>query len=149
MPTTYACPAEPYPPSASEPLVEPLAALHLVAALLHPTPRPETVAIWLAADRTGLGCVTFEGAESPDDVIRLAKVLAASHTAGSRNEAIVLATHRPGWGPDVDDCDTCCFDIVDEVLAEAGIELIDWFQIDDGIAVSLAEHLRRRPRWEP
>ena len=149
MPTTYACPTEPHPPSATLPLVQPEAALHLVAALLHPTPRPETVAIWLAADRTGLGCIAVEDAESPDDVIRLVKVLATSVPPGSRNVAIVLATHRPGWGPEVDDCDTCCFDIVDELLAEAGIALIDWFQIDDGIAVSLAEHLRRRPRWQP
>jgi hypothetical protein len=107
------------------------------------------VAIWLAADHRGLGCLTLEDAESPDDVVRLAKVLAASTPPDGSKVAVVLATHRPGWGPEVDDCDTCCFDIVDEVLAEAGIQLVDWFQIDGGIAVSLAEYVRLRPRWEP
>ena len=112
-------------------------------------PRPETVVIWLDAHRRGLGLVVIDAAESPDDVVRLAKVLAASHAPGDEAEAVVFATHRPGWGPEVDDCDTCCFDIVDDVLAEVGIDLVDWFQVDAGIAVSMAEHLGVASRWEP
>lgn len=148
MPTTYPCPAPPVPPAASTPLTDPVAALQVVAAALHTVPRPETVVIWLDGDRRGLGVVVIDGAESPDDVVRLAKVLAAAHDLGSEAEAVVFATRRPGWGPEVDDCDTCCFDIVDDVLAEAGIDLVDWFQIDEGVAVSLAEHLGLGSRWE-
>jgi hypothetical protein len=149
MPTTYPCPTDPVPPESSAPLVDPVAALHLVTAALHPVPRPETVAVWLDADRKGIGLIVVDGAESPDDIVRLAKVLAASATPGGAAEAVLFATHRPGWGPEVDDCDTRCFDIVDDLLAEAGIDLIDWFQMDGGLAVSMAEHLGLRSRWEP
>jgi hypothetical protein len=149
MSTVYACPPRPEPPPVGEPLVHPLRALQLVAALLHPCGRPETAVIWLAADRTGLGCVVVEDIEDPEEVVHLVRALAAACTEGGPAAAVVLATHRPGWGPEADTFDECAFDEAEAVLAKAGVELVDWFLVDEGEAVSMAEHLGLGPRWKP
>lgn len=150
MPRTYHCPTQPVPPAATEPLTDPEDALHLALALFHPAPRGETTVIWLGPDRTGRACISVDGAESPDAAVRVARLVAAAAAGGgSEGSAVVLATHRPTWGTEVDDCDSCCFGIIDDLLREAGVLLVEWFLVADGEAVSMMEHHGRRPRWQP
>jgi hypothetical protein len=118
--------------------------------VFHPEPRGETAVIWLGPDRTGRACISVEGAESSDAAVQVAKLVAAAAT-GEREEpaAVVLATHRPLWGTAIDDCDSCCFGIIEDLLRDAGVVLVEWFLVADGEAVSMMEHHGRTPRWLP
>ena len=56
-----------------------------------------------------------------------------------RLAALVIGTFRPGRSHVPEPGDTCCFAELRELLADAGIDLLDWFVVADGLATSLAE----------
>jgi hypothetical protein len=149
VPTTYLCPTQPRPPAAAQPLVDPMAALHLVSAVFREPAEEETVCILLASDRTGLGCVSVAGAASADSALRVARLAAAAAEHGGPLGAVVVATSRPGWSHLPDECDEVCFSLMREDLAAAGVVLVDWFLVDAGRAGSMAELGGHPSRWQP
>ena len=56
-----------------------------------------------------------------------------------RLAALVIATFRPDRSHLPDPGDTWCFGELRELLADAGVDLLDWFVVADGYATSLAE----------
>lgn len=105
----------------------------------------QTICLLLDHAHRGLSVVILEGAEPDHDLVGLGDVLlgAVGNTVG----AVVLATVRPGRShlPDADD-ERRWFDLRVR-FEEAGVELLDWFVLCDGMASSLCELTDSRWRW--
>jgi hypothetical protein len=61
--------------------------------------------------------------------------------------AVVLATCRPGRGVELLPDDEAAFYRLRHDLAELGVELLDWFLLDGGLAASVSERTDGCWRW--
>jgi DNA repair protein RadC len=142
-------------PPPGTPLAGPEEALRIILAAASDPPRAETIAVLLDSAHRGLSpCVLCDGASSADQVIDLAGLVAALAEQEPALAALVLATARPGRGIELLPDDEAAFFRLRHDLAEVGVELLDWFLLDDGLAASVAEltdgcwrWMQEGPRW--
>jgi hypothetical protein len=142
-------------PPPGTPLTGPEEALRIILAAVSDPPRAETVAVLLDAAHRGLSpCVLCDGASSADQVIDLAGLIAALAEQEPALSAVVLATVRPRHGIELRRDDEEAFYRLRHDLADVGVDLLDWFLLDDGLAASVAEltdgcwrWMEERPRW--
>ena len=111
----------------------------------------ETIALVLDEDRRGQTIVVVDGTTQPDAVLDVVEMVAGSIAASGRRGCVVLATVRPGGGPEAGDEDRWldASDLADEL----GVDLLEWFVIG-GDQPSVAANascprdlLGELPRW--
>jgi hypothetical protein len=133
------------PPPLPGPLVRPEDAIDvLLLAASHP-PRTEAIALVLDRAHCGLTCMIVDGAH-PAELPTLAEVLLQAAAERRHVGAFVLATTA---------AEACWPGATDELLwrqlrerfETQGYELLDWFVLVDGLAVSMAEITDSRPLW--
>jgi hypothetical protein len=135
-------------PTPGVPLAGPEEALRLILAAASRPPRHETIAVLLDGAHRGLGpCLVCDGASTADQVLDLGGLLG---TLGEREPtvgAVVLATSRPGNGIELLPADEAAFYRLRHDLAELGVDLLDWFLLDAGLAASVSERTDGCWRW--
>ena len=115
----------------------------------HWPPRP--IALVLDADRRGRTIVVVDGTAEPDSILDVVERMAESIAASGRAGALVMATARPGGGPEPGDEDRWleASDIADDL----GVELVEWFVIGGDVPTVAAnawcprDLLGEAPRW--
>jgi DNA repair protein RadC len=134
-------------PPADIPLRGPEDALRVVLAVASDPPGPETVVLVLDQAHRGITCLACEGATSAGQVAELGALLVVLSEQEPRVGAVVMATARPGEpvGPSPED-EATYFDLR-QSLAEVDVDLLDWFLLADGLAVSVAETVDACWRW--
>jgi hypothetical protein len=122
-------------------------ALRVVGAILNDPPRSELVCLLL--DDARRGSASFVVTDPPDegilDVVGIVTQLGDSDQVCG----VVFASHRPGHGhlPVPADHERC--EMLVEALADAGMALVDWFIVDDGLASSVPALGGRPSAWVP
>jgi hypothetical protein len=135
-------------PSSATPFAGPEEALRLVFAAASDPPRHESIAVLLDGAHRGLGpCLVCDGASTAHQVIDLGRLIATVGEQEPSFGAAVLATCRPGQGIELQADDEAAFFTLRHDLAEAGVELLDWFLLDDGLAASVSERTDGCWRW--
>jgi len=130
------------------PLAGPEDALRVILAATSEPPRRETVAVLLDSAHRGLSpCLVCDGASRADQVIDLGGLLAALVERDAAFGAVVLATSRPGEGIALAAEDEAAFYRLRHDLAEVGVDLLDWFLLDAGLAASVSELTDGCWRW--
>ena len=112
----------------------------------------ETVVLVLDADRRGRTIVIVDGTVEPDSILAVVERMAESIASGGRPGALVVATCRPGGGPEPGDEDRWleASDIADDL----GVELVEWFVISGDVPTVAAnawcprDLLGESPRWQ-
>jgi hypothetical protein len=112
-----------------------------------PEADPATVVLLLDAHHRGLGAVVVAGTgtdQADDDVfdwvLRLAEIESALG-------AVVLASVNHGRGYRADPREASWLLTCRDQCASVGIELVDWFLVDDGHVGSRVEQLFVEPLW--
>ena len=106
----------------------------------------EILALSVDREHRCLHCLVVEEAERPDDVMAVAAWLAA--LGGVTPVAkVVLVSRRPGGAYHVDDAERW-YELT-WLLADAGIELLDWFVGDDDLTVAVSAIVGEVPNWRP
>jgi hypothetical protein len=101
--------------------------------------RPTATYLLLDATHSGVTCLEVSGRGDADAVFDVAELLLHTAADEPRLAALVIATFRPGRSHVPDPGDTSRFGELRELLADAGIDLLDWFVVAAGYATSLAE----------
>jgi DNA repair protein RadC len=126
-------------PPANSPLGGPDEALRVVFAALGQPRRAETIALLLDSQHRGSVVLICSDASEPAQVDRLAEMLLQVATSNPTLGAVVLATSRPGRGIAPSGDDERTFAAMRHDLAEADVELLDWFLVDEDLVASVAE----------
>jgi hypothetical protein len=135
-------------PSPGLPLTSPDEALRIVLAAASDPPRAETIAVLLDSAHRGLSpCVVCDGASTASQVIELGRLVGTLAAQQPAVGAVVLATARPGRGLELAADDESAFYRLRHDLADAGVDLLDWFVLDDGLAASVCELTDGCWRW--
>jgi hypothetical protein len=124
---------------ASEPLRRPDDALRVVMAAVSHPPTPETVVLLLDDEHRGGTCLVCRGAATAPQVATLVPLLVETAARERSLGAAVMATRRPGQGIQPSAEDDTTFIAMRYELAVAGVELLDWFLLDDGLIASVGE----------
>jgi DNA repair protein RadC len=120
-------------------LASPDDALGVVFVALDEPHRRQTVVLLLDDDHRGSVVLLCSDASEPFEVRRLATVIIEVAKTSPTLGAVVLATSRPGRGIEPSDDDEHAFAAMRHDLAEASVELLDWFLVDEARAGSVAE----------
>ncbi len=122
------CGAHRLPPRATaDPIDSPQAALAVIDLALSRPLTAETIALVLDQDRRGRTVVVVDGTEQPDAVLEVVERMAESIAATGHIGSLVVATARPGGGPEPGDADRW---LEASDLADAfGVELLEWFVV--------------------
>ena len=139
------------PRAAVDPIDSPRSALALVDLALRRPLAHETVAIVLDEDRRGRTIVVVDGTRQADSILDVVERVAESIAATGRPGSIVVASARPGGGPEPGDDDRWleASDIADDL----GVELVEWFVIGGDVpsvranATCPRDLLGEPPRW--
>jgi len=134
-------------PAASTALRTPDDALRVVLAAVAEPREAETVVLMLGARHRGSTCLVCRGASSAEQVAALLPILVQSAALEPALAAVVLATVRPGGGIAVTPADDDAFGAMRHDLAAAGVDLLDWFLLDDELVASVAELTGACWRW--
>jgi hypothetical protein len=110
----------------------------------HPE-QPQVIALLLHPDLRGRTVVVVDGTVSPDSVIGVMEMLGEAAAAAGRDQALVLASVRPGIGPLPGDVDRWLE--LNELADTFRCELLEWFVISDGVAWCPRDFLVEPPRW--
>jgi hypothetical protein len=122
------------------PLTGPEEALRIVLAAASDPPRAETIAVLLDGAHRGLSpCVVCDGASSARQVVELGELLVAVAVREPALGAVVLASARPGRGIELAADDEAAFYDLRHDMADIGVDLLDWFLLDHGLAASVCE----------
>jgi len=149
---TRFCGVHQVPRAGHEPVDTAAGALAVVAMAMHHPPVPETIALVLDSDRRGRTIVVVDGTTTPDTVLDVVERVAESIAASGRPGCLVVASIRPGGGPEAFDDDRWleASDIADDL----GVDLLEWFVVG-GDRPSVAAHawcprdlLGEPPRWQ-
>jgi hypothetical protein len=126
-------------PRSNAPLAGPDDALRVVFAALEEPRQCETVVLLLDDDHRGSVVLLCSEAGEPSEVRLLTTLLIEVARTSPALGAAVLATSRPGGGIVPSGDDEHAFAAMRHDLAEASVELLDWFLVDDNGAGSVAE----------
>ena len=116
----------------------------LLLAASHPV-RPEAIALVLDHAHRGMACVVVDGATAPT-LPDVATALLVSSCGRTRVSAFVLGTTAPAGGWPTDEHELLWFELRDRFDAE-GYDLLDWFVMVDGLALSMAELTDSHSLW--
>ena len=149
---TKFCGAHRVPHRGTDPVDTAADALAVIALAMHHPPTPETIAVVLDGDRRGRTIVVVDGTTAPDAVLDVVERVAESIAATGQPGCLVMASIRPGGGPDDADGDRWleASDLADDL----GVDLLEWFVVG-GDRPSVAAHascprdlLGEPPRWQ-
>lgn len=110
--------------------------------------RPEchqVIVLLLSSGLIGHTIVVVDETTSPDAVLDVIEMVARSADEAERDDAIVIASIRPGLGPLPGDVDRW-FELSD-VAGSHGCELIEWFVISGNVAWCPRDFAVEPPRW--
>jgi hypothetical protein len=143
------CGAHRAPRAGIDPVADASTALAVIQLAMHRPLIAETIALVLEVDRRGRTVVVVDGTDDPDSVLDVVERLADSIASTGRDGALVLASVRPHAGPLPGDGDRWLE--ASELADAAGVELIEWFVIDDAAGQHAAwcprDLLGEPPRW--
>jgi len=101
----------------------------------------------LDAHLRGGTCLVCRGAGTADQVAALVPLLTLVAAQEDVLAAVVLATVRPGHGITPSPADDATFATMRHDLADADIDLLDWFLLDGDLVGSVAELTGACWRW--
>jgi hypothetical protein len=108
--------------------------------------RSQVLALLLDDDHVGATCMVVEDVTAPDQVLDVASVVVSARER-TPVAALVLASVRPGgW---IDEDDLYRWDELCDLVEPAGLRLLDWFVVADGMAASLRELSGGPDEWTP
>lgn len=125
----------------------PTVVLDLLDGLAVDPGEARTDVVFLDHDRSGVGVVTVAGTDDPDAVLAIGEVVAEAFGGHDRVAAVVMASHRPDGGADLDDIERWLE--LDGALSDAGIELIEWLVVGVGGVACPRELVGEPARWTP
>lgn len=138
------CSAHRLPRAGVDPIDSELVAFAMIAHMLGRPPRDETIALLLDDQRRGISVLVVNGTDRPDAMFAVLDLIVHGDHHGDELGAVVLASVRPGGAVDQADIDRWLE--ASDVLADRGIELVEWFVI--GIDVTCPRDLLGEPpRW--
>ena len=120
-------------------------ALEVILCAAESPERPQVIALLLEPDLRGRRIVVVDGTFSPDAVIDVMEMLGEAAASSGRDQALVLASVRPGTGPLPGDVDRWLE--LNELAETYGCELLEWFVISDEVAWCPRDFLVEPPRW--
>ena len=116
----------------------------LITSVLACPCEPEIVIVLLDDERRGFSIVDVVGADHPDAIRDVAELVVYAATP-SGPASVVLASIRPGEEVDLDDVERWID--IDDRLASAGVELLEWYVF--GRDITLPREILGEPsRWE-
>jgi hypothetical protein len=127
------------------PLCCPTAALDVTLLLASHPPRNEAVCLFLDADHRGR--TSFVITDAPRDLTDLTASISRVCAELPWVRAVVLACSSPGRGYLPTAVEQIAFLESRERFDLIGVELLDWFLLDAGMACSLAEATDARHLW--
>jgi hypothetical protein len=130
------------------PITGPEDALRVVLAVASDPPTPETIVLVLDGSLCGLTCMVCDGASTASEVADVGSLLVALAEREPRFAAAVLASTRPGGGIEPTADDEVVFLDLRCQLDDAGVDLLDWFLLDGGLAGSVGELVDASWRWQ-
>ena len=143
------CAAHQPPRAGVDPVDTAAAALALIQLAMHRPARSETIAIVLGDDHRGRSIVVVDGTDDPDSVLAVVERLTDTIAVSGRGGGLVVASIRPGRGPDPSDVDRWLE--ASTMADDAGVDLLEWFVIDGvagaGTAWCPRDLLGEPPRW--
>jgi hypothetical protein len=145
------CGAHRAPRASVDPIDSARSALAVVDLALRRPLADETVALVLDADRRGRTIVVVDGTSEPDSILDVVERMAESIAAAGRSGALVVASARPGGGPQPGDEDRWLE--ASDIAADLGVELVEWFVIGGDVPTVAAnatcprDLLGEAPRW--
>ncbi len=120
-------------------------ALSLMAMSVADPPRHETLAVLLDDQLRGSTILSVADTVEPDALFDVVDLISDVNHAGDELGAVVLATVRPGGAADPGDVDRWLE--ASSMLADAGIELLEWFVFDATGVMCPRDLLGEPPRW--
>jgi hypothetical protein len=120
------------------------AATEIIDLARHHPLRAETVCLLTDDAHFRLTCIVVEGGGEPDDVLELTELL---HELAFKLPLahVTLASCRPGHGFEEADVDRW-FELT-ATLAEADVQLVEWFIQDETMLVAVSPLARDGSRW--
>jgi hypothetical protein len=134
-------------PPPTTPLSTPADALRIVLAAVAEPAAAETIVLLLDHRLHGGTCLVCRGASRADQVASLVPLLVQVAEQGAMLAAVVLATVRPGRGIALAAADDPTFATMRHDLADAHVDLLDWFLLDGDLIASVAELTGACWRW--
>jgi DNA repair protein RadC len=146
---TQFCGAHRAPRAGIDPIDSPAAALAVIKLAMHVPLAAETIALVLDADHRGRTVVVVDGTHESDSVVEVTERLVDSIATSGHPGSLVLASIRPGGGPEPADADLWLE--ASELAEAAGVELLEWFVVTDDTGRTTAwcprDLLAEPPRW--
>jgi hypothetical protein len=134
-------------PPAGLVLHSPDEALQVVLAAAASPPEMETIVLLLDDQHRGATCLVCQGAAYAEQVAALVPVLVEAAAGAPALAAVALASVRPGHGIALAPHDEAAFAAMRRDLAEAQVDLLDWFVLDGDLIASVAELTGACWRW--
>jgi hypothetical protein len=112
--------------------------------------RHETIVVLLDDAHCGIGLVVVSGTSDPDAVVEVAERILDPVVHDGRVAAAIISSSRPGddmrgdGGGVLRDADRWLE--LDEIATGAGVELLEWFVLGDGLSRP-RELVNAPPRW--
>ena len=138
------CAAHRLPRAGIDPIDSEFTALLMVWHMMTWPTRAETIALLLDDQRRGISVLVVGGTDHPDALFDVVDLVAESGGHGEALGAAVLASVRPGEGLDPGDVDRWLES--SDVLADRGVELLEWFVVGRDICCP-RDQLGEPPRW--
>ncbi len=138
------CAAHRLPRARIDPIDSEPVALSMIAHMMARPAEPETIALLLDDQRRGLTVLVVSGTERPDAMFDVIDLIADAYARDDEVGAVVLASVRPGGA--IDDADIDRWLEASDVLADRGVELVEWFVIGADVGCP-RDRLAEPPRW--
>ena len=94
-------------------------------------PEPGVACLLLDTEHRLLTCLDVTGAADADAVLDVVEVLLTVADQESELASVVLACRRPGHAPRPADGEICCYYELQDVFADAGLDLLDWVLVTE------------------
>lgn len=134
------------PRAGVDPITDDGGALALLRLAANPH-RCETILVLLDDRRRGLGLVVVSDTTDADAVVDVANRLLDPVVHDGRVAAVIVASVRTPHARDgIDLTDADRWLGLDDVAAHHGVELVEWYVLDDGVSRP-RELLNAPPRW--
>ncbi|NND73396.1 MAG: hypothetical protein HKN44_00150 [Ilumatobacter sp.] len=132
------------PAAGVDPIRSPYSALAVILGAMSPESRHETIIMTLDRERRGRTVLVVIDTVEPDSLLGIVDMLAEFAIRDADAGGVVIATVRPDGTVDPDDMSR--WEEADDVLADVGLELVEWFVLGTSIH-SPRELAGVPPRW--
>ncbi len=125
-------------------IASPYAALAVVISAMSPHERFETIIVTLDRERRGRTILVVTGTAEADALLGIADMIAELAIGDPDAGGVVIASVRPGGGIETGDFER--WEEADEICADAGFDLVEWFVL--GASIHCPRELGEvGPRW--